>query len=119
VPADDGRSAGTTSQLNLDLHMLTGQEVQPDCGGVSWLQTEAKNTVVTWFYQAARATALLSFAVAGFAHFYVAMGATTRSSDVFIHVETGTPPNCQRRPHYGAGRAVGQSLDRNTLSGTG
>lgn len=32
-----------------------------------------------------------------FAHFYVAMGATTRDSDVKNHVESGTPP-CQRTP---------------------
>jgi len=75
--------------------VLTGQEAQSDCVGVLWLQTEATDTVVTWFCQAASAIALLSFAVAWIAPFYVAWGATTRDSNVNIPVETVTPP-CQR-----------------------
>jgi hypothetical protein len=75
--------------------VLAGREAQPDCVGALWLQTEATGTVVTWFYQAASAIALLSFAVAWIAPFYVAWGATTRDSNVIIPVETVTPP-CQR-----------------------
>jgi len=93
--AGGGRPTSATSQQGLDLRVLAGQEVQSDCVGASQLQTEAAGTVVTWFYQAARATASLSFAVAVFAPFYVARGATTRDSNVTIPVETGTPP-CQR-----------------------
>ena len=94
-PAAAGLRARQVSAF-LGLHLLADQEAQSDCVGTSWLQTEAASTVVTWFYQAARATAL-SFAVAWFAHFYVALGATTRNSSVFILVETVTPP-CQRTP---------------------
>ena len=43
--ADGGRSASATSQLCLGLHVLAGQEAQPDCVGVSRLQAEAQNTV--------------------------------------------------------------------------
>ena len=81
--------------------------------GTSQLQTEAAGTVVTWFYQAARATAL-SFAVAVFAHFYVAMGATTRDQNVNIPVETVTPPVVKdtalvrRWGEYGVARGRGQ-----------
>ena len=49
VLAGNGRPASATSQRCLDLHLLTGQEVQPDCVGVSWLQTEAPSTVAAWF----------------------------------------------------------------------
>src|SRR5262249_52567744 len=59
--AGGGRPASATSQLGLDLHALAGQEVQSDCVGASELQTEATSTVVVWCYQAARATASLSF----------------------------------------------------------
>jgi hypothetical protein len=39
-----------------------------------------------------------------FAHFYVAMGATTRSSNVFIHVEAGTPPIVKEKATMGPTR---------------
>ena len=61
------------------------------CGYRRKLQTPS----LPVFTQAASAIALLSFAVAWFAHFYVALGATTRDSNVIIPVETVTPP-CQR-----------------------
>ena len=61
------------------------------CGYRRKLQTPS----LPVFTQAASAIALLSFAVAWIAHFYVALGATTRDSYVFIPVETVTPP-CQR-----------------------
>ena len=46
-----------------------------------------------------------------FAPFYVAMGATTRSSNVIILVETGTPP-CKRTEHT-------MGLDRRTVKAAG
>src|ERR1043165_4258360 len=62
--AGGGRTASATSQRCLGLRVLAGRKAQPDCIGALRLQAEAAGTVVTWFYQAARATAL-SFAVAG------------------------------------------------------
>jgi hypothetical protein len=85
---------------------VTGQEVQPDCGGSSRLQAEAERTVATWFYQAARATRPLSFAVAGLP--ILRPWAPTRGSNVIIPVEAGTPRVSKRRAHYGVGRG-GQS----------
>jgi hypothetical protein len=40
------------------------------------------------------------------AHFYVAMGATTRDPNIDIPVETGTPPNFQRTAHYAGHAAI-------------
>src|SRR6476646_5292362 len=57
------------------------------------------------FIQAASATAL-SFAVAVFAPFYVAWGATTRCSYLSIPVETVTPP-CQRSRTGVRGQTMG------------
>lgn len=44
------------------------------------------------------------------AHFYVAMGATTRSSDINILVETGSPPSFQRRTNYADARGIWSSM---------
>jgi len=43
------------------------------------------------------------------AHFYVAMGATTRNSYISIPVETGTPPSFQRRTNYADARGIWSS----------
>ena len=46
------------------------------------------------------------------AHFYVAMGATTRDSIIDISVETGTPPSFQRRTHYDGNAVIWSSATK-------
>src|SRR4051794_15832619 len=113
--AGDGRPASATSQLCLDLHLLAGQEVQPDCVGALRLQAEAAGTVATWCYQAARATAL-SFAVAGLPPF-AWPGAPPRAT------RTSPSPAKPVRPHvkeqsqlWGGGRA--RSTERGKFAGS-
>jgi hypothetical protein len=92
---------------------VTGQEVQPDCGGSSRLQAEAERTVATWFYQAARATRPLSFAVAGLPIFTWPW-APRRAA------RTSSSPSKPVRPrivkeksgHYGVAEGGGQSAVR-------
>jgi hypothetical protein len=43
------------------------------------------------------------------AHFYVALGATTRSPSIDISVESGTPPSFQRRSNYAEAREIWSS----------
>jgi hypothetical protein len=44
------------------------------------------------------------------AHFYVALGATTRDSIIDISVETGTPPSFQRTLHYESNAGISSSI---------
>jgi len=92
--AGGGRPASATSQRNLDLRVLAGQEVQPGCVGALRLQAEAAGTVVTWCYQAARATAL-SFAVAGLPLF-TWPGAPRRATRTSPSPSKPVRPLCQR-----------------------
>ena len=100
--AGGGRPASATSQRCLDLRVLAGQEVQPGCVGALRLQAEAAGTVVTWFYQAARATAL-SFAVAGLPLF-TWPGAPRRATRTSPSPSKPVRPLCQRTNWITMGR---------------